>query len=80
MSQVDDLTILVRRLVHALKTHEPDSTLARQALDYIERNELKAQPRRVQRSPLQDPCLECGLSHGYHDVGCSKEIKTEALI
>lgn len=43
---VDDLTVLVLRLVRSLRKHDPDSGLAQQAVDYLARNGLRCSPLR----------------------------------
>lgn len=54
---VDDLAMLVRRLVHALHKSKPDSTLAKQAVDYLRRKGLQGSPLR-EHQPHSDASKE----------------------
>lgn len=44
--QVEELTILVRKLAHSLKKHNKTSDLPERALDYLRRNNLGGSPLR----------------------------------
>ena len=43
---VDDLSMLVRQLVHALRKASPDNALAERAMDYLKRKGLQGSPLR----------------------------------
>jgi hypothetical protein len=45
-NQVDDLAALVRQLVYSLKKSQPDSDLAKRAMDYLVRQGLQGSPLR----------------------------------
>lgn len=47
-NKVDELSRLVRQLVHALKKHQPDSDLAKRALDYLCQHGLQGSPLRTE--------------------------------
>lgn len=53
---LDDLAMIVRRLVRRLRRHEPDSALARTAVDYLRRKGL-------QGSPLRDAIDDIAAPH-----------------
>jgi hypothetical protein len=48
-SCVDDLSALVRQLVHRLKKSSPDNDLPEKALDYLKRKGLQGSPLRSER-------------------------------
>lgn len=39
--QVDDLAMMTRRFVHAIRKVDPDNKMARQAMDYLKRKNLQ---------------------------------------
>ena len=52
-TQVDDLAMLVRRLVRSVRNAAPEQAIAEQAMDYLRRNGLDGSPLRA--SPVQQP-------------------------
>ena len=54
---LDDLAMIVRRLIHRLRKHEPDSPLARTATDYLRRKGLQGSPLRETIDDLAAPNL-----------------------
>lgn len=51
-AKLDEMAMLVRRLVHSLKRIKPDSELPAQAMDYLRRHGLQGSPLR--ESPTQE--------------------------
>lgn len=45
-AQLDEMAMLIRRLVHSLRIAKPDSELPAQALDYLSRKGLQGTPLR----------------------------------
>ena len=58
--RVDELSMLIRQLVHALRKAAPDNDLAGRAGDYLKRAGLQGSPLRVE-APDAPPSRECGV-------------------
>ena len=44
--QVDDLSMLVKRLVHQLKKYEKNNVVAQKAMDYLQKEQLEGEALR----------------------------------
>lgn len=75
--RVDELSMLIRQLVHALRKAAPDNDLAGRAGDYLKRAGLQGSPLRVE-APDAPPsreqmgerwCFNCG--HNAHEGSCA---------
>lgn len=49
---VDDLAMLVRRLAHSQKKLSPNSSLAKQAVDYLKQHDLQGSPMRTKSTAI----------------------------
>jgi len=63
-SSADDLAMLIRRLVQALKKHEPESSLAAKAMDYLQRHGLQGDVLRA--APSSVPADESSIAAFVH--------------
>jgi hypothetical protein len=68
VASMDDLSMLIRQLVHALRKASPDNALAERATDYLKRKGLQGSPLRA--APIGDNGAAC--DHIYISGQCSK--------
>jgi hypothetical protein len=65
---LDDLAMLAKQLVHALRKHEPKSALAARTLDYLRQGGLIGSPLRAAAQPVADDTGARYIVIGYGET------------